>query len=401
MPRFSRTFLALTATITLAAATIAVTIAPAEAAGATSAFSVNGSGGNRTYTVPGSIDATGATDVSDALTLWIANHTADGLPGAPNRIVFNGTYRVEYTLMLGNVNAKSVLHPGIPAFRRNHVIIDLTNATLRQNDATPFKRIAKKVLQERRKRYGVPLITLMDNVGVEIRGGRLTSTNTGGKYSVAREPWHGVEIVGGRDIKLTDVDIDHVWGDFVYITSRKKVRANNVTIRGGTFEANGRQGITMNGVDGLEIEGVHFRNVQRMLFDHEPAAGGGLSNVDIHDNFGHTGGLGFLNIRPHKKTVLENIKVRNHQLERGHFKTTVGTAGVQRKNFQMTNNKTDETKQAKGPLISVGAKATAGFDGVVITGNRDVAKHPLAISAKSTRVTVTPNAFASSSNLIA
>jgi hypothetical protein len=385
MPKVCLFVSALAVTLTLGFASIP----PAHAAPA----APKAPAGGRTYTVPPSIDATGTTDVSDALTLWIAQQTADGTAAAPNRLVFNGTYRVEYTLMLANANAKSVLHPGIPKFQRNHVIIDLTNATLVQKDATPFKRLGKKDLQEPRKRYGVPLITILNNTDVEIRGGRLTSTNTAGAYSVAREPWHGVEIVGGKDITLVDVDIDHVWGDFVYITAREKVQAKNVLIRGGTFAANGRQGITMNGVDGLEIDGVEFRNVQRMLFDHEPAANGGLSNVDIHDNFGHTGGLGFLNVWPHKKTVLENIKVRNHHLDKGHFLTTVASAGVQRKNFQMTNNTTNEPKQSKAKaLITVGG-VSAGFDGVVITGNTDAAKNPLAVSIKSTGVTLTPNAF--------
>jgi hypothetical protein len=394
MPKFFLLGSALAITLTLGFGTLGFgSASPAHAAPTPEHPQPGPVTGGRTYTVPSSIDATGKTDVSDALSIWIAEHTTDGTATAPNRIVLNGTYRVEYTLMLGNVSTNRLFHPGLPKFTRNHVILDLTNATLVQKDATPFKRLAPKVLQEPRKRWGVPLISLMDNTNVVLRGGRLTSTNTAGTYSAAREPWHGVEIVGGRDIKLIDVDIDHVWGDFVYITSRKSVRAKNVLIRGGKFEANGRQGITMNGVDGLEVDGVHFRNVQRMLFDHEPAANGGLSNVDVHDNFGHSGGLGFLNLRPHKKTVLQNVKIRNHTLERGHFLTTVATAGVQRKNFEMTNNTTNETKQSKAmALITVGGTA-AGFDGVVITGNRDTAKKPLAISAKSTGVALTPNSF--------
>jgi hypothetical protein len=350
--------------------------------------------GGITYTVPGTIDATGTTDVSDALSAWIANHTTDGTADAPNRIVLNGTYRVEYTLMIGNPNGKSVLHPGLKQFQRKHVILDLTNATLVQKDATPFASLGKKQLQEPRKRYGVPLITLFEAVDVEVVGGRLTSTNAAGKYSVAREPWHGVEIVGGEDIRLTNVDIDHVWGDFVYITSRRQTRAKSVVLNGGTFEANGRQGVTMNGVDGLEIANVEFRNVQRMLFDHEPGANGGLSNVDIHDNSGHTGGLGFVNFAPLKKTPLHDIKIRNHHLERGHLRMTIGTGGVQRKNLQITNSTTAETTPAKSTLITVGSKV-AGFDGVVITGNRDTvkAKQKLDISSRSTNVVTTPNDF--------
>src|SRR4051812_11469145 len=58
--------------------------------------------GGLTYTVPASIDATGTTDVSDALNDWIANHTTDGTAEEPNRLVFDGTYRVEYGLMIGN-----------------------------------------------------------------------------------------------------------------------------------------------------------------------------------------------------------------------------------------------------------------------------------------------------------
>ena len=60
--------------------------------------------------------------------------------------------------------------------------------------------------------------------------------------------------------------VANVWGDFVYITQRQGTLARNVLISGGKYERNGRQGVTMNGVDGLEISGAEFRDVQRILF---------------------------------------------------------------------------------------------------------------------------------------
>ena len=346
-----------------------------------------------TFVVPASIEATGTLDVSDALNDWLRTGTEDGTLSAPNRIVLRGTFRVEYGLTLGNTGPSSRAHPRLPAYTRNHVVLDLRDATLLQIDATAYQR-SHGVITEPRKRWGVPLLKIIGATDVEVLGGSLRSTNAGGKYSMAREPWHGVVIAGGSHIRLTDLRIANVWGDFVYITPRQGL-ARDVTISGGIYAHNGRQGITLNGVNGLDISGVEFRDVQRELFDHEPGAKGGLMNVDIHDTFGTSGGLGYVNLRALKATPLQNFKIRNNRLDRGHFRVAVSTPGSTRAGFVFDGNTTAETRPYKGrsPLVDLRG---SGFVGVTITRNHDVGEQgrlPFRVSPTSSGVTTTPNDF--------
>ena len=223
--------------------------------------------GGVVYTPPSRIDNTGRTDVSEPLNSWIATETADGTAEDPAVIDLDGTFRVEYGLTIGNF-AHDVAHPGLPGYSRNHIVLDLTHATLLQTDPTPYRYGTGKVLDPR-KRWGVPLLELVKSTGVEILGGHLTSTNEFGKYAAYREPWAGVTIASGvRDVTMLGMNIDRVWGDFVYISGSPW--PTNILIDGGHFERNGRQGVTFNAVDNLEIRNVNFYNVQRMLFDHEP-----------------------------------------------------------------------------------------------------------------------------------
>jgi hypothetical protein len=293
-----------------------------------------------TFVVPSSIDATGTFDVTDQLNRWIATQTSDGTADARNRIVFNGMFRVEYGLKIGTVNP-SISWPYFPPYTRNHVVIDLTNATLVQRDPTPYSTVKrpgqKRVTTEFRKRWGVSLIKIMGGQDIEVLGGLLQSTNAVGTYSPAREAWHGVTIVGTDGVELVDMHIAGVWGDFVYITPRGRVLAHDVVISGGKFERNGRQGITMNGVDGLQITGVEFRNVQRVLFDHEPFANGGLTNVNIHNCFGNSGGLGFVNLRPLKITPLHDISIQDNRFGRW-LRMWISTKGAPRSNVLITDN---------------------------------------------------------------
>ncbi len=249
------------------------------------------------FTPPAGIDRTGTTDVSDALSNWIGTSTSDGTAATPNVIDLDGIFRVEYGLAIGNISAHDISHPGLTVFARSHIILDLTDATLVQKDPTPFSNV-NKVIIEPRKRYGAPVIKIVGGNDIRIIGGNLVSTNTLGHYSLAREPWHGVTVVGTLGLQLIGLHIQGVWGDFVYLNHNPTRRSSDVLIAGGLFERNGRQGITLNAVDTLEIRGVEFRNVQRMLFDHEPDARGGTTNVYIHDNFGDSGGLGYMNLRP-------------------------------------------------------------------------------------------------------
>jgi hypothetical protein len=170
-----------------------------------------------------------------------------------------------------------------------------------------------------------------------------------------------------------------------------------VVLAGGRYDGNGRQGITMNSVTGLEIAGVELRNVQRMLFDHEPGRNGALTDVDIRDSWGDSGRLGFVSFHPIASTPLGNITIRGHRLERGHFRTDVDNGGVTRRGFTFTNNVSLAAGpyDLRAPLIQVGGPSS-GFDGVAIQHNRDVGggtSPAVWVSPHSTNVVTAPNDF--------
>jgi hypothetical protein len=315
--------------------------------------------------------------------------------GAPSRIVLDGIFRVEYGLTIGSTGS-DIAHPELRAYMRNHVVVDLSNATLLQVDPTPYSNVDGIVI-EPRKRYGVPVIKIVGGQDITVIGGHLLNSNTQGVFSRTRAAWHGVTVVGTDGLSLEGLHIEGVWGDFVYLNHKKTTRADNVLLDGGLYERNGRQGVTMNAVDALEIANIEFHNIQRVLFDHEPDSLGGATSVFIHDCTGQSGGLAFMSLRPSAGTPLHDITVSNYHLQSGHFRITAATGGVQRANFVFMNNTTDALTPYTGlsPMITVGG-SSAGWDGVTIRYNHDfgTANAPaFAVSAQSTHVVTTPNDF--------
>jgi hypothetical protein len=188
-----------------------------------------------------------------------------------------------------------------------------------------------------------------------------------------------------------------VWGDFVYLNHWGREPARDVALVGGWYGGNGRQGITMNAVERLEVTGIEFRDVQRMLFDHEPDRNGALVDVDIHDNSGASGRLGFANFHPFRATELRNVAIRNHRLDQGHFRMDVNTGGLQRQGFTFTGNTSSAggPYDLRAPLIQVGGP-NKGFDGVTIRDNRDFGagtSPAVFVSPFSTAVVTEPNDF--------
>lgn len=348
---------------------------------------------------PTSIDTSGDTDVSDSLSRWIATSVPDGTADAPTIVRLAGTFRVEYGLDIGSPGT-DIAHPGLPASEKRHVEFDLTHAVLQQRDPTPFSN-TNGVIVEPRKRWGVPIIKIVGGEDIRIVGGTLVSTNGNGVYSVQREPWHGVTVVGTQGLRLVGLHIEGVWGDFVYVNHRGSVMSSAVLIDGGTYVRNGRQGITLNAVRGLEVRGVEFRNVQRMLFDHEPDLRGGATDVSIHDNVGGTGALGYLNLRPLVRTPLGPISIVRNRIDAGHFKVFAGAGGVNRTGFVFTDNTTAATDAYAGgylhrtALLTIGGEG-AGWSRIVVQRNHDhgLAQVPaLSLWAGSTDAVTTPNDF--------
>jgi hypothetical protein len=122
-----------------------------------------------------------------------------------------------------------------------------------------------------------------------------------------------------------------------------------------------------------------------------------MVDVDIHDNRGSSGRLGFVNFHPIAATEFRDVAIRNHHLDFGHFRVDVNSGGAQRQGFTFTGNRSTAAApyDLRAPLIQVGG-TNKGFDGVTIRHNRDVGagRGPAVyVSPSSTRVVTEPNDF--------
>src|SRR5439155_7137744 len=126
----------------------------------------------------------------------------------------------------------------------------------------------------------------------------------------------------------------------------------NVTITNSTFVRNGRQGITLNGVDEALVTGNDISEVRMSSIDIEPPIGAGAKNVVIrHNHFGpHK--LPFLAAAGLPGSIASNISVLNNRLDSdmgmGVVSPGVSTAtqgAIRRNGFHVVGN----TAGAPGP----------------------------------------------------
>ena len=100
------------------------------------------------------------------------------------------------------------------------------------------------------------------------------------------EAQHAFNIVSTNGIELDHVSATDVYGDFVYIGKMAKGGlAKNVYVHDSTFSRNGRQGISLTGVDGVRIIGNTISDIRRATStSSRTAASRGVFNVDIEHN---------------------------------------------------------------------------------------------------------------------
>ena len=295
-------------------------------------------GVNGVFTVPSSIDSTGATEVSTALQEWIASIPAASA-AKPMTIQFakNATYWSDYTLLLrkrtGNVTGGIVgnMWRSLPAFDASNVTLDLNGSSIVQRTLQPWRWGSGEVLDPR-KRWGDPMIFTSGATNVRITNGFLVGSATGNRYDPNREDWMGILIGGDNDddlaqnMKVDNLGIRNVWGDFIYLasqTSRGKL-LKDVTIEDNTMKAAGRHGIVIHGGNNVLIQRNDFRTVKRFLFDSEPAAVHGWKDVKIASNTGESGNLGYFQFIGNKTSAGSGLSITNNSVSKGHLTMEIG-----------------------------------------------------------------------------
>lgn len=205
---------------------------------------------SRCYAVPTSVDATGRADVTSALQAFI-----DSVPnGACIAFPRRGSYRAEGTISL----------------------TDRNNLTLFGNSSTIFATTHGPAWPE----PGRQQLVIVGGSHITVKALRIRSVNTSCTHDVTYEFEAGVGIYGAADVRLVNLWIRNVSGDFVYIDARRLpdgfVAPSNITIRNapmvepaGRFRCSGRQGIAAGSGAGLVFRNLYLKSTALIPFDLE------------------------------------------------------------------------------------------------------------------------------------
>jgi polygalacturonase len=312
--------------------------------------------------VPADIDASGATDVTERLQSFI-----DSVPdGSTISFPAHSTYRVDGTLML---------------LRRHGLTIEGNGALFFSDDPTPAlyaqrDRNGNLVTNPWRNRYhwsihGGGGITLRN---LNIRGANAQGGTGSEAYQAALEAQHGVNIGAATGVLLENLDISYVHGDFVYVGAARaedgktQVISRDITIRGGTWSHNGRQGIAITNADTVLVEGISMSETRRASIDLEPNSTRAIiRNITIRGSTFGPGRLLWLAAGGAAGTI-ENITLAHNQLVGRTMSVRIKTPeGSRRHNFHLVGNHSD--RAGGGGNDTHGMWTVWRVDGFLAEGN--------------------------------
>ncbi len=284
----------------------------------------------QTIAVPASIDATGATNASAALTTWLGT-VPDG-----STIVFRagGVYRMDRGLQFTN---------------RHNLVFEGNGATLKSSgDASSQSS----------------LFTVYRDSSITIRNFVLVGNSpTPGVYSTLGEQAMAVSVRGSTNVDISNVTISAVWGDGLYVADW----SDTVWFHDSRVVSSGLMGVAITSGRNVTVERVAFDKVGYGVFDIEPNySTEGASNVKFLNNtvgtisqvrgkaflFGANGAAG---------SVVSGVTVSGNTVTGDSLDTYVNDT-TRRQNIVFTNNRS--TVAASGPVLYL-----AHIDGLTVTGN--------------------------------
>jgi hypothetical protein len=220
--------------------------------------------GQSAQVIPASIAADCSRDVTAEINAWIVS-------------VPNGT-----TLVFGQ-NACYRTERFIAVTERTGLVFEGNGARFRRFELSP---------PELRYPKANPHFWFQGGGRITIRNLRVEGTNTVsdgwpgfGTYDVAFEFEHAFTIRGVLGVTITDVAVDAVWGDGIYLGSYLRAQTTNVRISRVTIDRNGRQGIAITHANGVLIEDARILHSRRAGIDLEPNPSGSVSNVEIRKTY--------------------------------------------------------------------------------------------------------------------
>ena len=208
--------------------------------------------GAPSVTVPSSVDATGASDVTEELRSFIASvpngTTIAFAPGA--------RYRIEGVLLVKGRRNLTFEGNGAEFF-----------ATTDGSGVEPNDEWYGRNWPRHRAHWvihGGAGIVLRDIV---VRGANPKGGPTNDAYVAALEAQHGIELAGVNGVTVQGCTVTDTYGDLVSVTRGSR----NVTVSGCTLKRSGRQGVTVDNGQDVSIVGNVVADIGRSAFDLEPA----------------------------------------------------------------------------------------------------------------------------------
>lgn len=300
--------------------------------------------------VPATIDASGATDASAALTAWLS-----GVPDG-STIVFQagGVYRMDQGLAISD---------------RRNLTFEGNGATLRANGPDSCGRECS-------------LFYLQGgNRGIIIRGFVLAGNSvTPGTYDPAREHASGITVVGGGQVELAEITVEAVGGDALTITGSAPEWPNDIWFHDSHVISAGRNGVAVIAGSDVVVERVAFDASGYTVFDIEPNTDRqGASNIRFLDNTAGTWTNSFVSAEGAPGSEVNGVVVSGNTVTGGSLLTAIELP--RRQNVTFINN----TSQVPGdgPVLRF-----AHVDGLTVTGNvQPLNSDPLASITDCTSVT--------------
>ena len=291
-----------------------------------------------TYTVPASIDATGATDVSAALNAWI-----QGVPdGSVISFPAKGVYKLGKGIQLGN---------------RHNLVFQGNGATLRASGAGSDLLSSLFV-----SGFSYPLrYWTGGTTHIAIRDFNLVGNDsTPGVYGSGGEGQAGFRSYATGYLEVSGCTISAVWGDGFFFHD-----STNVWVHDNRVASAGRNGVTVISGSGVTAEGNKFDKIGYVTLDVEPnAATEASSDIVFRSNTAGTWGQDFVSVDgQHTGASIRNITVSGNTVTGDTLSTRINNGGGSRlRNIAVTNN--TSRVAGRGPVLIF-----AHVDGLKVTGN--------------------------------
>ena len=295
-----------------------------------------------TYTVPSTIDATGATDVSATLNAWIATVPNGSVISFPS----TGIYKLSRGIELG---------------MRTNLVFQGNGATLRSSGAGNDTYSSLFVFGFS---YSAGYWT-GGNADIAVYNFNLAGDDpTPGVYSVGTEHQSGVHLVGINRVEVSGCTISAVWGDGMYIDG-----PTDVWLHDNHVVTTGRNGVTV--VSGANVTADHnaFDRVGYVTFDVEPYQSTQTStNIMFRNNtagtYGGTYGAWFAGIDgSHTGAAINGVTISGNTVTGGSLRAVIDNGGAARMlNIAFTGN--TSAVAAAGPVLTF-----AHVDGLTVTSN--------------------------------